>query len=95
MVYLLLVSFIWAASFSLIKTYLVSVQPDFVNAIRLWLTLLVFLPFLSRKKVGARKALELAAIGAIQFGAMYFFYTRSFGTLKVLSGTFRPGETNE
>ncbi len=82
MLNLLLVSFIWAASFSLIKTYLVTVPPDFVNAIRLGLSLAVFLPFLPWKKAGARKALELAAIGAIQFGAMYFFYTRSFGMLK-------------
>ncbi len=82
MAYLLIVSFIWAASFSLIKTYLVTVQPDMVNAIRLLLTLAVFLPFLRWRRSGARRALELAAIGAIQFGAMYFFYTRSFGTLK-------------
>lgn len=82
MVALLVVSLVWALSFSLIKTHLATVQPDFVNAIRLWLALAVFLPFLRRRKAGARKALELAAIGAIQFGAMYFFYTRSFGTLK-------------
>lgn len=82
MAYLLLVSLLWAASFSLIKTYLVTVQPDMVNAIRLLLTLAVFLPFLRWRRTGARRALELAAIGAVQFGAMYYFYTRSFGTLK-------------
>ncbi|WP_005032637.1 EamA family transporter [Holophaga foetida] len=82
MVNLLIVSFIWAASFSLIKTYLVSVPPDIVNAVRLGLTLAVFLPFLSWKKVHGWKAMELTAIGAIQFGAMSFFYTRSFGTLQ-------------
>lgn len=80
--YLLFVSLLWAASFSLIKTYLVTVQPDVVNAIRLLLTLAVFLPFLRWRAVGAGKALELAAIGAVQFGAMYFFYTRSFGMLR-------------
>ncbi len=80
MAYLLVVSLIWAASFSLIKTYLVTVPPDVVNGIRLFLTLGVFAPFLRR--VEARKAAVLMAIGAIQFGAMYYFYTRSFGTLK-------------
>ena len=80
--YLLFVSPIWAASFSLIKTYLVTVQPDVVNAIRLGLTLAVFLPFLRRSGVATVRILELMLIGAIQFGAMYYFYTRSFGTLK-------------
>ena len=80
--YLLFVSLIWAASFSLIKTYLVTVQPDVVNAIRLGLTLAVFLPFLRRSGVATVRILELMLIGAIQFGAMYYFYTRSFGTLK-------------
>lgn len=80
--YLLFVSLIWAASFSLIKTYLVTVPPDVVNAIRLGLTLAVFLPFLRRRGVATVRILELMLIGAIQFGAMYYFYTRSFGTLK-------------
>jgi len=82
MLNLLVVSAIWAASFSLLKTYLVQVPPDCVNAIRLGITLAVFLPFLRWEKTGALRALELAAIGAVQFGAMYFFYTRSFGMLK-------------
>jgi len=80
--YLLLVSLIWAASFSLIKTYLAKVSPDLVNLIRLGLTLLVFLPFLRWRRTGGRLAAELVAVGALQFGAMCFFYTRSFGTLK-------------
>lgn len=82
MIFLILVSFIWAASFSLIKTHLAQVPPDLVNAIRLGLSFLVFAPFLRWGKAGSRKALELAAIGAVQFGAMCFFYTRSFGSLK-------------
>jgi drug/metabolite transporter (DMT)-like permease len=42
----------------------------------------VFIPFLRWRGTGARRAVELALIGAIQFGAMYAFYTRSFGSLK-------------
>lgn len=83
--YLIIVSLIWAASFSLIKTHLVSVQPDLVNAIRLLLAFGVFLPFLRKTK--PRRALELALIGAVQFGAMYAFYTRSFGTLKAFEAS--------
>ena len=80
--WLLLVSFTWAASFSLIKTYLVGVHPDVVNAIRLLLTLMVFLPFLKRKRMDVFRTLELAVIGAIQFGVMYALYTRSYASLK-------------
>lgn len=80
--YLLFVSLIWAASFSLIKTFLVTVQPDVVNAIRLGLTLAVFLPFLRSRGIATVRIVEFLFIGAIQFGAMYYFYTRSFGTLK-------------
>lgn len=81
MLYLLLVSAIWAASFSLIKTHLVSVQPDLVNAIRLLLSLAVFLPFLKREKLNRQTLGQLLLIGGIQFGAMYAFYTRAFGSL--------------
>lgn len=80
--YLLFVSLVWAASFSLIKTYLVTVQPDVVNAIRLAITLAVFLPFLRWRGLGGKRLAEFMAIGAIEFGAMYYFYTRSFGELK-------------
>lgn len=78
---LLIVTLLWAASFGLIKTHLVALPPDLVNAVRLLLTLAVFLPFLRapRPESGPRRALLL--LGAVQFGAMYAFYTRSFGKL--------------
>lgn len=81
MAYLLIVSVIWAASFSLIKTHLVSVQPDLVNTIRLLLSLAVFLPFLKREKRDPKTLGQLMLIGGIQFGAMYAFYTRAFACL--------------
>ncbi len=80
--YLLVVSLIWAASFSLIKTFLVVLPPDVINACRLGLAFLVFLPFLRLRRIGGMKAAELAAIGALQLGAMCVFYTRSFALLK-------------
>ena len=61
MILLLLVSLIWAASFSLIKTHLVAVAPDVVNGLRLWLTLAVFLPFLRGKGLGGRRIAGLMA----------------------------------
>lgn len=78
---LLFVTALWAASFSLIKAHLVTVPPDLVNAIRLLLTLAVFAPCLRGARLGRSLAGELVLLGAVQFGAMYAFYTRSFGTL--------------
>lgn len=75
---LLLVSLIWAFSFGLIKRYLGGVDSAFVAAARLGLALVVFLPFLRLKGVGAKTALALAGIGAVQFGAMYLAYIESF-----------------
>ena len=42
---LLLVSLLWAFSFSLIKRHLGGLDSSFVAAVRLGLALLVFLPF--------------------------------------------------
>lgn len=76
---LLVVSFVWAASFGIIKTRLTGVHPDVVNAARLGLAALVFLPFL--RALPWRRALELALVGALQFGLMYALYTRSYAAL--------------
>ncbi len=82
MIRLLLVSLIWAASFSLIKTHLVAVDPDVVNGLRLLLALAVFLPFLRWKGLTGARIAGLMALGALQFGLMYALYTRSYGALK-------------
>jgi len=82
MPYLLVVSLVWAASFGLIKHYLTGVDPDVVNAIRLALTFLVFAPFLRLRGLEEGRLPKLVAIGAVQFGAMYALYTRSYGVLK-------------
>ena len=75
---LLLVSFIWAFSFGLIGKRLAGVDTTAVATLRLALALVVFLPFLRVKNLGARTALRLAAIGAVQFGLMYLLYQRSY-----------------
>jgi drug/metabolite transporter (DMT)-like permease len=75
---LLLVSFVWAFSFGLIKGRLGGLDSSFISAVRLGLALLVFVPFFRPRGLTARLALTLAAIGAVQFGLMYLAYNESF-----------------
>jgi drug/metabolite transporter (DMT)-like permease len=82
MLYLLVVSLIWAFSFGLIKTNLASVDPDFVAAARLAVSLLVFLPLFRPRTVDRKTALRLLLTGAVQYGGMYIAYTYSFQYLK-------------
>jgi drug/metabolite transporter (DMT)-like permease len=82
MALLLLVSFIWAFSFGLIKVGFAGVDPTAVAALRLAFALLLFLPFFRRRGMGVGLMLRLSAIGAVQFGAMYLLYLRSFSLLK-------------
>ncbi len=85
MLYLILVSLLWAASPSLIKTYLSgthALPSDAIGSVRLAISLLVFLPFLTLRHLTLRSAFALIAIGAIQFGLMYQLYLRSFAYLK-------------
>jgi len=79
---LILVSFIWAFSFGLIKGRLAGLDSAFISAARLGLALLVFLPFLKPRQVGPRTAAALTAIGALQFGVMYLAYNESFRYLQ-------------
>lgn len=78
MLRLVLVSLLWAFSFGLIKGRLAGLDSAFISAARLGLALLVFLPFLRLRGIGARAAAALAAIGAVQFGVMYLAYNESF-----------------
>lgn len=82
MLYLLLVSLVWAFSFGLIKGQLTSLDPNFVAAVRLMIALAVFLPFLRLKDVPRRLRLRLLLTGAVQYGIMYIAYTASFKYLQ-------------
>lgn len=75
---LLLVSFIWAFSFGLIKGRLAGVDSTAVATLRLALSFIVFLPFFRPKLLPLRAALRLALIGAGQFGLMYLLYQRAY-----------------
>lgn len=78
MALLLLVSFIWAFSYGLIKGRLGGVDSNAIAVLRLGLALIVFLPLFRPRRVKPRLALQLAALGAVQFGLMYLLYQRSF-----------------
>ena len=79
MLHLLLASLIWAFSFGLLGNILTGVSPAFVAVVRLALAALVFLPWLRR--VPARDAICLMAVGAVQFGLMYLCYNAAFAFL--------------
>jgi len=76
--YLILVSFVWAFSFPLIKGHLTGLDPNFVSFARMLLSLLVFAPFLRFRGIETSMGLKLAFTGAVQFGLMYIAYITSF-----------------
>ena len=78
MIYLAVVSLIWAFSFGLIGNALSGVDSFFTSTVRLGCATLLFLPFLRAKEIVRIDRLRLVLIGAIQFGAMYACYMRAF-----------------
>jgi drug/metabolite transporter (DMT)-like permease len=91
---LLLVSFIWAFSFGLIKVRFAGVDPTAVAALRLAFALVPFLLFFRRQGLRISSMVRLAMVGAVQFGAMYVFYQKSYAYLQsyevVLFTLFTP-----
>ena len=79
---LFIVSLVWAFSFGLIKGNLSGVDSTFVAFARLFIALLVFLPFMRFKKLDIKTALKLGMTGLVQFGLMYIFYLEAFNTLQ-------------
>ena len=78
MLYLAIVSFIWAFSFGLIGSTLSGVDPFFVATVRLGCATLLFLPFFRPKLIWGRNSFRLFTYGAIQFGLMYVCYMKSY-----------------
>ncbi|HEY0967176.1 MAG TPA: EamA family transporter [Opitutaceae bacterium] len=79
---LLIVSLVWAFSFGLIKGRLAGLDPAAVAVVRLAFAALVFVPLLRLRSLPGLAALRFAAIGVLQFGAMYVFYLRAFAHLQ-------------
>lgn len=82
MVYLLVVSIIWAFSFGLIKNQLAGLDANFIAAARLFVSLLVFVPFLKIKGLNKKQTWQLLLVGAVQYGVMYIAYNYAFGYLQ-------------
>jgi hypothetical protein len=80
MIHLVIVSLVWAFSFGLIGNQLAGLPPAWLAWIRLAISAAVFLPFVRR--MPAKSALALFAIGAVQFGFMYLAYMTSFRYLQ-------------
>jgi len=72
-------SCIWAASFGVIGNNLAGIPASFSAGIRLWIALLVFLPW--TRWTGWTDMLVCLAIGAVQFGLMSLAYMTSFAYL--------------
>lgn len=81
MIYLTVVSLIWAFSFGLIKTRLEGIDPGLVAWLRLTIALPCFLPFFRRKDLPLRLQGRLFLTGAVQYGLMYIAYLRAFAYL--------------
>lgn len=83
MIFLLLVSCIWAFSFGLIGNRLAGLDPSVVALARLALSAMVFVPFACRGAAPRPAlALKLLLLGGVQFGLMYLLYIASFRHLK-------------
>ncbi|MBN1300855.1 MAG: EamA family transporter [Melioribacteraceae bacterium] len=82
MIYLFLVSLLWAFSFGLIKNYLTGIDAGIVAVIRLLISFLFFIPFIRYNSSVRPVILKLAAIGAVQYGVMYVAYIYSFQFLE-------------
>lgn len=78
MIYLLIVTLIWAFSFGLIKNQLAALDSNFVAFTRLAISLLIFLPFLRFKMLDLTLGFKLILTGAVQYGLMYLSYIYAY-----------------
>ncbi|MCH6258270.1 EamA family transporter [Puniceicoccaceae bacterium K14] len=81
MVYLIIVSCLWAFSFGLIGSRLSGLDSTIVAAVRLGLACVCFVPFLRLMRISWPNACKLIALGALQFGVMYVAYIRAYSYL--------------
>ncbi|MBO8086554.1 MAG: DMT family transporter [Marichromatium sp.] len=82
--FLIIITLVWAFSFSLIGEFLAGrIDSYFAVLVRVALASLVFLPFTHFRGVPTRLKQQLMLIGAVQIGAMYLFFYHAFGFLSV------------
>ncbi|MFU8784204.1 EamA family transporter [Aliidiomarina sp.] len=76
---LIIVTIVWAFSFSLIGEFLARDVDAYIAVfIRMVLALALLLPFLKLRNVTGRNALSLMAIGGVQIGIMYLLLYHAF-----------------
>ncbi|KAA0874324.1 DMT family transporter [Nitrincola tapanii] len=84
MPYLILVTLLWAFSFSLIGEFLAGqVDSYFAVLTRVLLAGLLFIPFIQWRAIPGRIMLGITAVGALQFGVTYVCLYRAFEFLSV------------
>ena len=88
MIYLLVVSLVWAFSFGIIKDQLTSLDSNFVSFLRMVLSFIVFLPFIRFKKIPNQFIMRLILLGMIQFGLMYVAYIFAYQYLQYSGAGF-------
>ncbi|AVP87479.1 EamA-like transporter family [Candidatus Phycorickettsia trachydisci] len=78
MVYLIIASIIWSFTFGLVKYNLANLDANFIAFLRSLFALPIPLFFLKTSNLNKRHILTFIALGAIQYGAMYLSWTKSF-----------------
>ncbi|MDR0536402.1 MAG: EamA family transporter [Puniceicoccales bacterium] len=81
MIWLFIVSLVWAFSFALIKNHLPEAHSAAYATVRLAFALLVFAPMLRPRATTVFHAALFTGIGVVQFGLMYLLYMTAFGSL--------------
>jgi len=81
-IYLLLVSLLWAFSFGLIKGELIGLPSSSVAFVRLFIAFAIFAPFLRIRNLRLIDGAKLLLIGAVQYGLMYITYIQAFQHLQ-------------
>ncbi|MDR1285436.1 MAG: EamA family transporter [Campylobacteraceae bacterium] len=83
MIYLIIVTVLWAFSVSLIGEYLVGLDSYFLVFLRVFLASLIFIPFTKFKGVFKKLQISLLLIGSVQIGIMYLCLYHSYRFLTV------------
>ena len=80
MIYLIIATICFSLSFGLIKSQLAFLPSEFVVLARLFLAMLLFLPFV--KKLNWGRHAKAMLIGMLQFGVMYLCFIKAFKYLQ-------------
>jgi carboxylate/amino acid/amine transporter len=82
--YLVLITLVWAFSFSFIGEFLAGrVDSYFAVLVRVIIASLIFLPFTKFRGIATELKLKIMFIGSVQIGLMYIFFYKSFLFLSV------------